>query len=326
MRAAKARPASVGAVLALALAGSLPARAQADEPRAGATEAGCPDPEAVRSALRKLASKDDPDRLVTAAAEAGLVIEDLEDRMRVSVAGRARTYHDAAHDCERRARLAAVFAALVLTPGSADAGEANDAGETAPVPPPPPPATPVPVVVAAPSASQQPRAEIAFDAGPALAIARHRGATLVSPAVMIGAWHGGARWRVGLAAGVPILPATFSIGGTAVSLTRYPLRLSLAASRALGRLRAAAEAGAVLSLLRVERTGPPPGAAATRVEPGVHVGAELLLPAGRLGVYLAVASDWIPRTYPITLDPEGEVDRTPALWFSGEAGLRISFH
>jgi len=324
---------SVAGVIALVVAGGLSAGADVDAVPGPvhAAEASCPDPEAVRSALRRLATPDDPDRLVTATAEAGLAVEDLGDRMRVRVGGRVRTYADAARDCDRRARLAAVFAALVLTPRSAGDASAEAAGDEAgAVPPAPAPAMPAPpVAVAVVAAAAEPprrRAETRFEAAPALALAPHRGATLVSPLLMLGAAWGSAEWKLVLAAGFAVAPARFSIAATEIGLLRHPLRLSAARTLDLGRLRAGVEAGVVVSVLRVERRGPAPTTAATRAEPGAHAGVELSLPAGRLAVYLALASDWIPRTYAMTLAPEGEVDRTPALWLSGEAGLRLSLH
>lgn len=315
---------SVAVVLALAVAAAVSTGAEQDGAPPPGAAASCPEPEAVRSALRKLATQDDPDGLVIATADAGLAIEDLGDRMRVRVGGRTRTYADATRDCERRARLAAVFAALVLTPGGAD-----DAGEDEPAPAPPPPTPPAPapvVVVAAPAAPRRGASEVLLEAAPAVAIAPHRGVALVSPAVIVGFGLAGGPWRLSLTAGAPLSPATYSIGTTAIGVSRYPLWIGGARVLELGRLRAAVELALMASVLRVERTGPPPVTAATRAEGGAHVGADLALPIGRVSVYLAVASDWITRTYPITLDPEGEVDRTPWLWFWGEAGLRFSLH
>ena len=152
----------------------------------------------------------------------------------------------------------------------------------------------------------------------------HHGATVVSAGLSIGAARRGARWAVGLTFTVRCDPRTFRSAPRRSSST-LPAALAVGRTTHLGALAAAVEAGAVVSVLRVERTGPPPTgrrSASSRA----HLGGELSFPARRVSFYVAVVSEWIPRTYPMTLDPEGEVDRTPALWLSGEAGLRFSLH
>ena len=301
-----------------------------------APAAACPAHEAVLAALRKLGARDDPDRLATLALDAELVIADLGSRFRVSVAGRTRDYEDAARDCDRRARLGAVFAALVLAPGGPTAEASAEAAVSVPpatpapatLPPSVPLARPAPEVVV--SATPPPDSGAWFEvaAAAAMTLAPHRGAGLTSAGVSLGVARRGPTWSLGMTLVVPVTAAALSIGGTAVELARYPLRLVVARTLvAIGRLRATAQAGGVLSMLRVERTGPPPTANTTRFEPGAHAGAELELAADRgLSGFLGFSSDWIPKTHPLTLDPEGEVDRTPALWFSGLAGLRLTFH
>jgi hypothetical protein len=281
----------------------------------------CPEHEAVLAALHKLGARDDPDRLASMAVEAGLGVDDRGASFRVSVRGQTRDYDDAGRDCDRRARLAAVFAALVLAPDTA-----GTSGQAAPATPAAPVARAEMIVSPASTPPSAPSARWELGAGPAIAVAAHRGSALSSPGVAIGARRLAARWDVGLTFTVPMLAANFSIGGAAVQLARYPLRLAVGRAARLGVLRAAAEAGVLLSVLRVERTGPLPTVAETRLEPGAHLGAEVSFPTRRVSLYVAVGSDWIPRTYPLALDPEGAIDRTPALWFSGEAGLRLALH
>lgn len=295
----------------------------------------CPAHEGVLAALRKLGARDDPDRLATLAVDAGLAITDLGSRFRVTVGGRTRDYEDVGRDCDRRARLGAVFAALVLAPGgqgeaaSSEAAPEPPPGTPAPLPlPPPPVARPAPevIVAAAPPASSEPWLEVG--AGAVMTVAPHRGAALASAGAAVGLARRGATWSLGMTLVVPVSAADLSIGGTSVALARYPLRLVIGRTLlAIGRLRASAQAGGVLSMLRVERTGPPPTTKATRFEPGADAAVELELAAARdVSAFLGLSADWIPRTHPLTLEPEGEVDRTPAWWFSGVAGLRLAFH
>ncbi len=326
----RARSSLAGALALVALARGGGAHA-AEAPGTGGAPGterveSCPEREAVLAALRKLGARDNPDRVATMAVEAGLELSDLGDGFRVVVGGRARDYDDAGRDCERRARLAAVFAALVLVPEGADGAPGEPPG--APVAAPPPPAPPKgPEVIVAPApAPPRARARWEVSAGPMLAIAPHRESTVASAGLAIEIARRAPRWSVAMALAVPVRAADVSIGSTAIRLDRAPLRLVVGRAGGLGAARVAVEAGAVVSLLRVQRTGPPPTIAEIRVEPGAHLGAELSLPARRVSLYVALSSDWIPRTYPITLDPEGEVERTPALWLSGEAGLRFALH
>ena len=132
--------ATAGVALALLLAAGEVARArEASDPTAGgeARAAACPDRDAVLSALRKLGAREDPEQLGDAAVRAGLELEDLGDRFRVTVGDRARDYGDAERDCPRRARLAAVFCALVLAPDGAGAEAPEAPTDTAAEPAPP---------------------------------------------------------------------------------------------------------------------------------------------------------------------------------------------
>jgi hypothetical protein len=309
---------------ALLVAGGARAADNPDGGLPGDRAAPCPEQEAVLAALRKLGARDDPDRVLTLAVEAGLEISDLGSSFRVSVGGRTRNYDDPGRDCERRARLAAVFAALVLAPDGA-ANEAHEEAAPTPTPPRAPAPAPAPrrVGAAAPAA---PSAWFELGAGAALALAPHHGSVLTVPGLALGVARRSAKWSVGMTFVVPVLPADFSIGNTSVELARYPVRLVVARALAMGAIQATAEGGCVVSMLRVERTAPPPETTATRFEVGAHLGVELALPVRRVSFFVAASSDWIPWTYPLTLSPEGEIDRTPGVWFSGEAGLRYALH
>ena len=182
------------------------------------------------------------------------------------------------------------------------------------------------IVAALPPEAPRPAARDALTAGPIVSVAPHRGQAVTAAGLALGASRAFAHASLGLALDVPVLPAGLTIGGTAVRLTRVPLRLVVGRAATRGPVSVAVEAGAVAAVLRVERTAPAPTTGATRVEAGAHIGLQAVFSASRIGFYVAVSSDWIPMTYPITLDPEGEVDRTPAFWLAGEAGLRFAFH
>ena len=106
----------------------LPATARAVEAVAAST---CPTHEAVESALRSLLGPSDVD---AGAAAARISVRDFGNQYLVSVKGNAREYDDDARDCEARARVAAVFAALILSPSNdralqPDAEAAPEEGE-----------------------------------------------------------------------------------------------------------------------------------------------------------------------------------------------------
>src|ERR1700749_3670111 len=75
---------------------------------APAAVSACPDAAAVWAAASGLVGG----RRLEPAARATLRVEDLGERYRVSIAGRAREVADAERDCTRRVQVAAVFVAL----------------------------------------------------------------------------------------------------------------------------------------------------------------------------------------------------------------------
>ena len=298
---------------------------------AGASAGTCPEREATLSALRKLGRRDQPEEMTEAAVRAGLATQDLGDRFRVTVGRRSREYEDAERDCARRARLAAVFCALVLSPddgtgraAEAAGGDDQPAKEIAAPAPSVAPVRPLPITVSPAGPPPAPRWILA--AAPMVAVAPHGGSTLASAGLALGAFGSFGHTTLGLAVDVPLWPAHLTVGGAAVRLTRIPVRLLVGRAWRWGRVGAGVDVGAVGAVVRVARTGPAPTTSATRVEGGAHLGARAVWEMGRLGLYASLSSDWIPRTYPIALDPEGTLDRTPGLWLVGEAGLRVSFH
>src|SRR5258708_38532887 len=79
-------------------------------------EPACPEREAVWRAVTALASREHPTTLTLQAALSSVELDDLGPRYRVTVRGRTREYEDPERDCDRRAHIAAVFVALVLSP------------------------------------------------------------------------------------------------------------------------------------------------------------------------------------------------------------------
>jgi hypothetical protein len=96
-----------------ALAVSLFARSSFAEDDGPAGE--CPRPPDVLAGLAQVVTS----RLATLSA-GDIVIHDYGEAWTIEVRGRTSTYSDAARDCVERARVATVFAALVLEPVDAD--------------------------------------------------------------------------------------------------------------------------------------------------------------------------------------------------------------
>src|SRR5579863_2068539 len=97
-----------------------PERAAPGEPPVDISVGGsCPNAEAISAAIASIVPAKDLDRF---AASAKAEVADLGDTYRVSVTAkgqgisRLRVYRDLAHDCDHRARFAAVFIVLTLMP------------------------------------------------------------------------------------------------------------------------------------------------------------------------------------------------------------------
>jgi hypothetical protein len=108
-----------------------------DPEAAGADETiGCPTREAVGVAVHALLSQS---RVDPRSVETTIEVQDLGERYVVTVKGRTREYTDEAHDCARRARVAAVFVALTLAPPDIALPELKPMARAEPTAPPPKP-------------------------------------------------------------------------------------------------------------------------------------------------------------------------------------------
>ena len=107
----------------------------------GASEA-CPTPRGLTAELRRLLPQTRFETSPEAAVEQ-VLIEDLGESFSVSVAGETRRFDDPKRECAERARLAAVFVALVLDPLHVPFAETKKEPPK-PEPPPEPPPEPAP--------------------------------------------------------------------------------------------------------------------------------------------------------------------------------------
>src|SRR5579871_6666226 len=104
------------AALAAPPAAPAPPSDRAEPPASLAVNGVCPNPEALWAAISSLVPGKELDRLGAAKVE----VSDLGDTYRVAVSAkgidRLRVYRDLGHDCDHRARFAAVFIVLTLMP------------------------------------------------------------------------------------------------------------------------------------------------------------------------------------------------------------------
>jgi hypothetical protein len=284
----------------------------------------CPNAEAISAAIASIVPAKDLDRF---ASSAKAEVADLGDTYRVSVSAkgqgpaisRLRVYRDLAHDCDHRARFAAVFIVLTLMPPDVLL-------DALPPPPPPPPPSPAPprltvVLTAPPVAKRRVRLELSFlaDLAPrsGLPTAVALGGELrVAP----GPKQLGPVGAVGIAAG------SIDFGSVSASEVRLPfdlgLRLPLVTRAALDLVADVGVAGAVF---RDRAKNTPDPQAGTRLDLGARAG--LVTHMGRsndrlLGI-AGIHVEAFPRPYDVTLTPQGTVGHTPAFWVGGTLGLAV---
>lgn len=297
------------------------------EPPVAITVSGtCPNAEAIWAAVASIVPAKDLDRF---AAAAKVEVFDLGDSYRVSVNAkgidRLRVYRDLAHDCDHRARFAAVFVVLTLMPPDV----LLDVLPAQPPPPPPPPplvATPIVRPIPAPVPAPPPRAHIEisglFDAAPPLFSAPRAFAFggEVRMAVRAG------QLALMVAAGFETIAPPLQIGGLTVSEYRLPfdvgLRLPLATRPSAALV---AELGMGAALFHARGTNSADPQAGTRLDLGARAGVAVHLgaPRDRVQEIAGIHVDAFPKPYDVTLTPQGMVGRTPALWIGATLGLAV---
>jgi hypothetical protein len=249
-----------------------------------------------------------------------LSTEDAGDTYRVSVNGRTRSYTDAHRDCAERARVAAVFAALVLSSPS----DADLESEAQP--------TPSPAVIAKPPAPSVPVATVLrvrpwwFDAAATAALAPGISGPPFEPGVELGFAYVPGDWGAAMGLRLPAVPSTLPLGDTTAHLLRTPLDL-------VGRwiVRAppfsgALDAGAVLSLLRLRQAEDSGRSTQTRFEPGIRIATRWQLENVGLTPYFELFSEVIPVRYQLGLEPTGALGKTPGLWLGAAFGVSAHFN
>lgn len=240
----------------------------------------------------------------------------------VTVGERARLYADPKRDCEERARVGAVFAALTLYPPRPI---------IEPVPAAPPAATPVVVdhaTVARASSPRSVRIQIALGARVDRSLDARSTASFggdVRTAVMPGTF--GAALGFGFHG-----PTTIPLGAaTSVEEERVSLDLSLRYSPATHPLWIALDAGPAPNLRRFLGVGLPVVSRQTRFDIGARlsalVGVDMITSLRALPIagFLGGSLEYEPTPYTMTVAPDGAVGRAPRAWIGGILGLSGAF-
>jgi hypothetical protein len=272
----------------------------------------CPASDILSLSLAPVLGKT-PATTAAPGAPAAPRVTDQGDHFEVTAAGQVAVYVDAGRDCDRRARIAAVFIALALTNPTPELRAA--------------PATPPPAQVPA-------RADAPPERWAAVTLAaRCDGASPgTSPSgigVACGGELGGSIGRGGLGgfASAGLLTATASAFGAVpvrVDVQRFPLALGATAARELrGGWRAGADVGAALALLRIRGEGIDTVGPALRFAAGARIGTSLQLPVLWRGWAPAIAlhAEYFPRAYQLDVDPLGTIGTLGRFSVGATAGL-----
>ncbi len=293
------------------------------ETMAQTVTAVCPSEAEFREALAKLAPQR-AEGFDFEAASRSARVEDLGTRYRVSIDGQAREYDDGERDCERRARTAAIYVALVLWPADEEPEPTEAAPpETAPPQPEPPP-EPAPAPAAqpqpkTPNSPQTPKAPQFWLEGAGVvelglvASAPLQVLTQIGLEQQFGSHFGAIAY-----AAWPVLPATIDVGPAQSELARAPLGLGVRYGWDVAGVRAAWQAAVAANWIRVQRRDGEGRDSA--LEPAVSTGLVLAL-RGSVAPQLGLHLQFVPSPHQVALTPTGVVGENPALWAGASLGL-----
>lgn len=266
----------------------------------------CPRPEAVLAALQPVVPGEGTP---TATAPAPAIeVVDAGDAFRVTVNGQQREYHDESRDCARRARMAAVFAAIALglpLPGKSEPREA---------------------ALQSPAPSQKPWTETAQVAvGPAFesSVGASDEVALVGASARVAVGTG----RVKAVGGVAMLaPGDATIGALTVSHAHVPVDVGVRVVALATRWELSADAGVSGGWLRMRAQGVEGAETATVLEWGARAGVVLRYRAWqRLAPFIGAAAQLVAFPSDLYVLPRGVVGQAPRVWLSATAGANMGF-
>jgi hypothetical protein len=280
----------------------------------------CPLPDAIWQELVTLVPREHLiSRLRGPGKEnASIQIEDLGAVFRISVFEKVREYREEARECAYRAKVAALFAALIIDPAALLNSALCERPPclTAPSPPPPPPAR----VETKSLPELPPRPLVRLELGPALVT----GLAGEDRAVH---WGGVLRLTIGRGRVVPILggaalsPAETSIGGVRLRQWRLPVDLGIRATVWGSWIDYYGELGLAFAMLSERALD----LAAARSQMGMELGGRLGLGArlarrSGLTPFASLQAEFLPRPPSVFALPQGVAGRTPYVWIGASVG------
>jgi len=243
-------------------------------------------------------------------------VEDLGAMFRISVLDKVREYREEARDCAYRAKVAALFAALIIDPAALlDAGLCERppcSTPPAPMPSPPAEAKALPTL--------PPRPLVRIELGPSLI------AGLDSEHLAMH-WGGALRLTLGRGRVVPVLgaaalwPADTSIGGLRLRQWRFPVDLGIRATLWGSWIDFYGEVGLTFALLSERGLDLYIARSPIGMELGgrVGLGARLARRAG-LTPFVSLQAEFLLDPPSVSALPEGLAGRTPYVWMGACAG------
>ncbi len=296
-----------------------------DVARAMTVSGECPSETAIRTDIEAIVPASDLEK-VTAA---NIDVADLGTTYHVRIAGdggeRQRTFRDVDHDCDHRARFAAIFIVVTLLPPDVLL-------ESLPEPPPAPPASPLPptpvtAVVAAtvPSVPRSRRLRIELsallDAAPTMGGA---GQSTTLGGEVRAFWEGK---RLAAMAALGLEPrASFDFDGLGVDELRVPFDLGLALIHSWNRLAFVGAIGAAGAVVRISGTNTASPQSGTRLDlggrlaVGMRFGSSSSVVAPVIGIHALI----FPKPYEAMATPQGNIGQLPALWLGLTAGVSFA--
>ena len=281
-------------------------------------DAACPAPSAVALRLQQLLPKTEIGigiGIGEAADSATVRLIDLGHSYRVSAAGQTRELVDESRSCKERARVAAVFAALMLHPPVV-------------VPPSPPIAPPPQLTLPAPPALPTRRSRLFADLefGGLFDSAPRASSSLFSGGAEVRATIGGK--IAGVALGIGGLSSTsLALPTGHAQLTRIPIDLSLRLSLRRARFDFAGDLGLAATVLLADGVDITSTQRAIHLDLGLRLGALVRLWVHpRIAPYLALHATISPRPENLQIEPIGTVETLPIAWIGISAGLSVKLH
>jgi hypothetical protein len=282
-------------------------------------ESLCPLPDAIWQELVTLVPRE---HLIArlrgpGKANASIQVEDLGAMFRISVLDKVREYREEARECTYRAKVAALFAALVIDPAALlNAGLC----ERPPCSPPPEPAPPAQVEPPVPPPAPPPRPLVRLELSPTFV-------TGLGAKDLAAHWGGVLRFALGRGLVAPIMgaaalwPADTRVGDVRLRQWRLPLDLGIRATLPSSWIDLYGELGFAFALLSERALDLATAKTQTAIELGgrVSLGARLARRAG-LTPFISLQAEFLPDPPRVFALPEGVAGRTPYVWMGACVG------